>query len=75
MVTIEAKTTKIKVVEGELKQGAEVVIWSDTTPASLDIGGADIGLSGTEILPGSILLTPTKRYVMGEAGSFVEVQW
>ena len=75
MFIVENETKKIRVINGELHQGSEVVLWSDTTPQSLEIDGDDIGLPGVDILPGSILMTPAKRYVMGESGSFVEVQW
>ena len=51
-----------------------VELWSDTAPANLKITGADIGRDGT-IAVGSVLETPEKRYKMGEAGAFVELEW
>ena len=75
MYVVDAKTKKIHTQGGSLIQGMEMLIWSDTTPASLDITGDDVGYANAEILPGSVLITPSKRYVMGEAGSFTEITW
>lgn len=57
------------------KSVTNFTLWNDTTPASLDITGADIGRPDDEIACGSFLLTPYKRYAMNESGSFVEIKW
>lgn len=75
MVKLNVKTKNISVDEGTTTQGIEVVLWSDIIPSSLEITGEDIGFAGAVILPGSILMTPTKRYTMGENGSFIELEW
>ena len=75
MVKLDVKTKNISVNDGTTAQGIEVVLWSDITPTSLEITGEDIGLANAVILPGSILMTPTKRYTMGENGSFIELEW
>ena len=51
-----------------------VVLYADEAPADLHIDGTDIGLYG-EIWPGSLLLTPEKRYIYGEDGTFREITW
>lgn len=51
-----------------------VTLWNDETPESLDITGADIGLAD-DIAVGSFMLTPGKRYIYGEEGEFVELEW
>ena len=59
------------------KDGKPVInftLWDDTTPASLTITGADFGRT-EEIAVGSFLLTPSKRYIFGESGAFVELGW
>lgn len=49
-------------------------LWNDTTPASLELDKDDLGLQDN-IAVGSFLLTPAKRYIYGEGGSFIELGW
>ena len=51
-----------------------VMLYSDTEPNSLELTGADIGIDG-DICPGSILLTPSARYIYSEEGEFTQVTW
>ena len=59
----------------ETKAGlVNVMLYSDTEPNTLELTGADIGIDG-DICPGSILLTPSARYIYSEEGAFTQVTW
>jgi len=61
---------------GDLPGSVYVVLYNATAPSSLSMDGEDIGLTdGDEIAVGSMLLTPEKRYIYGDAGAFVELSW
>ena len=67
------------IVKQELKKmGAKdliyVKLYADEAPANLSITGEDIGIAG-DILPGSMLLTPSAQYIYGEQGKFSPVEW
>lgn len=51
-----------------------VLVVSSTTPASLNITGADVdGLKDDYILAaGSVIVTPSKNYIAFEDGTFTE---
>ena len=51
-----------------------VLVVSSTTPASLNITGADVdGLKDDYVLAaGSVLVTPSKNYIAFEDGTFTE---